>query len=164
MFIAYDKRDIVRAISIKTFMVLIVCNESQLKNMSILTITPTRGADGSVDVAGSIAAFETALTKFIAENEVESKTIAEAVLAVFEQFKGTNILVPAVVGMALQRLNVQPGNFTAMEKKVHQYVSSNSQGDTKDGVQENPESLFVIGRGRNGGARLRSDIPVTPTE
>ena len=135
--------------------------------MSTLTITLVQGSSG-VDQARSEAAFRTALAAYIVERETEEETIAEAVHAVFDQYKSASINMPALAGFALQRLNVQPENFKALELRIMEYVRSNADQSAKtdkDGnvltPAESPRTrTFAIGKGKGGGVKRWSDHPV----
>lgn len=119
--------------------------------------------DGHIDQAQSEAAFRSALLKHIAERETEQEQIAEAVSALFDQYKGASINMPAVASMTAQRLNAQPETFKVLSERVLDYVRANSQGETQeDGTVERPDSLFVIGKGKGGGCYRRADRPAKP--
>lgn len=118
-----------------------------------------RGSDGSVDAEATIGKFGTDLARYIAERETEQETIANAVHAVFDHYKGASLNMPALVSMTLTKLNAQPESFKALSDRVLSFVRENAQGETKDGVSERPNSLFVIGKGKGGGVKRRSDIP-----
>ncbi len=130
-----------------------------------VTITLVETAAG-VDRASSSKAFESAVDKFIAERETQESTIAGAVGAYFDSHKNEPIKMPALVHGALQHLNVQPSNYGSLEKLVKAYVRSNSQSvKLPDGkVEERPQSLFVIAKGKGGGVTRRSDLPVETPE
>ena len=116
--------------------------------------------DGLIDQDASHAAFTTALSKHIAEREVEQTQIASAVSDLFDQYKGSSINMPALASMTAQKLNAQPENFKVLSERVLDYVRANAQGETaKDGSVERPESVFVIGKGKGGGCYRRADRP-----
>jgi phage tail tube protein FII len=118
-----------------------------------------RGSDGSVDEGATLDKFEATLSQYIAQRETELSTISDAVHAVFDQYKGTSINMPALTTFALQRLNAQPENYKALETRVQEFVRENSQGEVKDGVAAHPLSMFLINKGKAGGCRRRADIP-----
>lgn len=120
-----------------------------------------RGDEGSVDVDATLAKCKAELIQFCAERETEEATIADAVCAIFDEYVGVRINMPALTGFALQRLNAQPQNHKVLTERVQAYVRSNSQGKTDDdGTQERPGSLFLIGKGKGGGVARRCDLPV----
>jgi hypothetical protein len=126
--------------------------------MSTLTVSLV-SVNGRIDQAASTEAFTTALSKHIAEVEVESALIGEAVASIFEQYKGQALPMPAVSGMAAQKLNATPENYAVLTKRVSEYLRGNSQDPLLD-KSDLTTSLFVIARGPNGGCRLRADMPV----
>lgn len=134
--------------------------------MSQITITlVTEG--GKVDQDKSEAAFRGALLKYVAERETEGTLIEEAVSALFDQYKGAAINMPAVCSMTAQRLNAQPENFKVLSDRVAEYVRANSQetGNEKEGtLVEHPDSLFIIAKGKGGGVSRRADRPVKTDE
>ncbi len=128
--------------------------------MSTSLTTQLVEKDGHIDQDASRAAFNTALSKHIAEREVEQTQIADAVSALFDQYQGAAIPMPALASMTAQKLNAQPENFKVLSERVLDYVRSHSQGEkAEDGTVERPDSLFVIGKGKNGGCYRRADRP-----
>lgn len=131
--------------------------------MSSITVNLV-SVDGRTDEDASVAAFRVAMSKHIADRETELSTIADAVGAVFDKYKGTSINMPALCNFALQELNAQPENYKVLQERTAQYVRDNSQGekDKETGVEARPDSLFVIGKGKGGGVHRRSDRPAKP--
>lgn len=127
--------------------------------MSISLTVELVTTDGHIDIEASAQAFRTAALKRQAELETEQGQIAEATSALFDQYKGQAIPMPTVGSMVAQKLNAQPENFKVLSDRVLDYVRANSQGEVKDGVAERPDSLFVIGKGKNGGCYRRADRP-----
>lgn len=116
--------------------------------------------DGRIDLDSSLDAARTVLVKHIAEREVEQTQIADAVNALFDQYQGSAIPMPVLASMTAQKLNAQPENFKVLADRALDYVRSHSQGEkAKDGTVERPDSLFVIGKGKNGGCYRRADRP-----
>jgi hypothetical protein len=134
--------------------------------MATLTITLVTGSDD--DLAANEAAFRTSYLAFVAEREIEDGNIGDAVHAVFDQYKSASINMPALAGFVLQRLNVQPENFNALEARVMEYVRQNAdlhEKKAKDGTitqtAEAPRTrTFTIGKGKGGGVKRWSDHPV----
>jgi hypothetical protein len=119
-----------------------------------------RSVDGSIDHEASIGAFAGALLKYEAERETEMEVIAEAVHALFDQYKGARLNTPFLVGETLRRLNAQPENYKVLTEKVQRFIRSQSQGETADdGTVERPNSVLIIGKGKGGGVARRADLP-----
>lgn len=124
-----------------------------------------RDASGAVDREASLDKFEAELVKYCAERETEQEVISEAVNAAFDKYPGAVITMPAVCTFALSKLNAQPENHKILTERVQSYIRENSQGKVaEDGTAERPDSMFVIGKGKNGGVRRRADIPVKTEE
>jgi len=117
--------------------------------------------DGAINIDASQAAFRTAALKRQAELETEGAEIASACAELFEQYKGKAIPMPTVGSMVAQKLNAEPENFKVLSDRVLDYVRSNSQErKAADGtVTKHEDSLFVIGKGKNGGCYVRADRP-----
>lgn len=131
--------------------------------MSSITVNLVT-VDGRTDEEASTALFTSLMKSHIASRELELETIADAVGAVFEKYKGTSINMPALCNFALQELNAQPENYKVLQERTAQYVRDNAQGD-KDkvtGKEPRPDSLFVIGKGVGGGVHRRADRPAKP--
>lgn len=110
--------------------------------------------DGLVDQDASETAFRTALLNYVANRETEQSTIASAVNAQFDKHPGASINMPALASMTLASLNVQPENYGTLEKLALDYVRENASDKREDG------KLFKIGKGKGGGCRRWSDVPV----
>jgi hypothetical protein len=111
-----------------------------------------RAADGSIDLEATAEKFAADLLRFQAECETEAATIGAAIHAVFDQYPGARLNMPAVTSMALQRLNVQPENFKILTEKVQGYIRDHA-GDRASGA------LFGIGKGKGGGVCRWADVP-----
>lgn len=115
--------------------------------MPTISIEVVRFFDGSVDMTASIMAAKAAIEKFVSDKESEDTAINVAVHEVFDQFKGANINMPALVSLVVQKLGGSPENFKALGDKVATFVRDNS-GDF---------GVFTITKGRGGGVRRNSD-------
>ena len=124
--------------------------------MAINTITLNtflvRDSNGSIDHEATLDKFQTNLLQYEVERDLEAQTIGEAVHAVFDEFKGVSLNMPALTSFALKRLNVQPETFTSLSKKVGDYIRDNA-GDRDSGAS------FKVGKGKGGGCRRWSDTP-----
>jgi hypothetical protein len=123
--------------------------------------------DGSIDQAATEAAFHSALLRTVAEVETQEAEIASQVSAIYDQFTGKAIGMPALGSMVAQRLNAQPENFKALSDRALDFVRANSQttGSEEDGtLAEHPESIYVIAKGKNGGCFRRADRPAKPAK
>jgi len=109
-----------------------------------------RAGNGSIDLDATCAKFAKDLLAFQAEMETENEAVGAAVNAVFDQFPGARINMPALVNYSLQRLNVQPENFRILSEKVQNYVRDRA------GARESG-ALFHIGKGKGGGVSRWSD-------
>lgn len=134
-----------------------------------LTVSLVLTALGEIDEAASARAFQNQLSAYKAECETEESTIADAVSAQFDQYPGAGQNMPALVHGVLTRLNTQPANFSTMEDKVKSYIRDNSDRlavvDKKTKAVLSPAEpartrLFSIARGKGGGCRRWSDVPV----
>lgn len=120
----------------------------------------------TVDTADQTAAelaFRGAFSRRVAELETEEAQIAEVVSELFDTYRSEPLRMPTLASMACTKLNAQPTNFAVLSERVLNYVRANSQGKAlADGTVERPDSLFVISKGKNGGAARRADLPVAP--
>ena len=112
-----------------------------------------RNADGSIDLDATVTKFSGDLLRFQTERELEAEAVGVAVNAVFDQFPGAKLNMPAVTSMALQKLNVQPENFKTLTEKVQGYIRDRA-GDRESGA------LYHIGKGKGGGVVRWADVPV----
>ncbi len=111
----------------------------------------------NIDHEATLSKFAGELHKFEAERMTENATLGLAVKAVFDQYKGVNLNMPAITSMALTRMNVQPENFKILTDKVQDYIRENA-GTRASGA------LFSIAKGKGGGVRRWSDCPLTEKE
>jgi hypothetical protein len=141
-----------------------------------------RFSNGSIDTDSTMAAFEGALSKHVANVELETTAIADAVMAVFDRYPGARVNMPFLISQALQGLNVQPENSKSLTDRVHAYVQENSdqgpvyatdangkvlgKGDERVVVREaeaDGTRLFNVAKGKGGGISLNSDVVKRPT-
>ena len=116
-------------------------------------------ADGHIDQTASEQAFRSALVKRMAELETEQTQIADATAELFDQYRGQSIDMPTLGSLVAQKLNAVPENHAVLSERAKAYVRANSQGKVTNGVEERPNSLFVIGKGKGGGCSRRADRP-----
>lgn len=110
---------------------------------------------GTIDRAASLAAAEAALDSYVAEYDTQNEVIAEAVSAVFDTYKGANVTMPTIAGIALRSLNAQPSNYKTLEKLVLSYIRDNTDQDG-----EAPRTrMFRVKKGVGGGVARWSDVP-----
>lgn len=114
---------------------------------------------GHIDPDLSLEACRVALLKRIADQETESTQIAQAVSDLFDRRQGKAIAMPVLGSMVAQALGAEPEQFKVLSERALNYVRANSQErKAADGtVTKHPDSLFVIGKGKNGGAYRRAD-------
>jgi hypothetical protein len=126
--------------------------------MTQISVTLARTASGSVDVAASLAAFESAVHLHIAEKETELATIAAAASLTFDELKANGnprVNMPFVINETVRRLNPLPANYNALTAAVGQYLRDNA-GPREEG------KLFGIGKGKGAGVTRWSDVPAQP--
>lgn len=111
-----------------------------------------RAANGGIDHEATCLKFAGDLLKYEAERETENAVVGDAVGAVFDQFKGARLNMPAVVSYSLTRLNVQPANYKTLADRVHSYIQDHA-GPRESGA------LFSIAKGKNGGVCRWADCP-----
>lgn len=130
--------------------------------MNKIEIALVNGSDGTVDIDATLSLARNTVENYIASRFTEEETIAQSVKTVFDAHPGTRMNMPFVINQTLQHMSVaeQPGSYNVLYKKVHQYIQANGQGktDKTTKVVENPNSLFVIGRGKNAGTARRADL------
>jgi len=124
-----------------------------------IALYAVRSAQGSIDHECTLAKFAGDLARFAAERETEMADIGKAVHALFDQYRGARLNTPFVVGETLRRLEAKPENYKALSDKVTELIRSQAQGATQDdGSVENPNSVFLIGKGKGGGIARRADM------
>lgn len=118
-----------------------------------------RDMDGSVDVAASANAYASALTKWVAENEIASDTIETAVETVFDRFNGQRLPMPALLSLSVGELGATPEQHKPLTMRVHAYVS----GQSNEG-----KGRLDISKGKGGGvlrlAKPGQTIPARPAK
>jgi hypothetical protein len=114
--------------------------------------------NGIIDEEATEKAFHGKLRALAAERHAQRDQIAVAVASVFERFPGVRMNLPHVASMALASLNVDPTNYSKLERLCLAYIRANCQGNTVRDSVERPDSLFVMGKGRDGGVCRRADL------
>lgn len=107
--------------------------------------------NGSIDLEASRAKFTAALELYTAERETEDASVADAVNAVFDQYKGAAVNLPALKSLALGKLNATHAQFALLSDRVGNYVKANP-------------SLFEVKKGKGGGVSRLADKPAPATE
>lgn len=77
---------------------------------------------GEVDVAASANAYAKALTAWKSLNEVSTDRIEVAVETVFDRTVGS-LPMPALVNFAVNEISQEAGQFKALSKRVHAYLT-----------------------------------------
>lgn len=116
--------------------------------MSNINAFVVKSENGSVDVEASCLKFRGELEKHLAAREVETSAIAEAVHAVFDQYKGVNINMPALTNAVLSRMGATPSTFAVLSERTAEYVRENA----------GEGGAFKIAKGKGGGVRRVADI------
>lgn len=101
-----------------------------------------RGMDGSVDVVASAQAYASALTKWAAENEIAGEKIENAVEAVFDQFPGQTLPMPALLNLSVAKIGGTPEQHKTLTNRVHAYVSGQCNKNT---------GRLEVSKGKGGG-------------
>jgi hypothetical protein len=99
----------------------------------------------------SVAAFKEQLEALIEEEKTENETFEDAVHSAFDKNPGTAIPMPALLSHVTTAMNAVPQNYNTLTERAHKYIKNNSIGE---------KSTFIITKGKGGGVRRRSDIPV----
>lgn len=103
-------------------------------------------SNGSINEAATVAAFTSALRRFIAENEAIEGQIGEAVHALFDKHeKGKLLAMPFILGEVRPVLGVTPDTFKLLTDRITAWVKGN------------PEFVSKVGRG--GGVGRVCDQP-----
>ena len=105
--------------------------------------------DGKVDELASTQAFQAALSEHIAQYEVESSAISDAVNAVFDQYPGKAIASPTLASLAAMKLNATPANHGSLCERVLDFVRAN-QGEG---------GTLQMRKGKGGGISRVADLP-----
>lgn len=119
--------------------------------MASISIDLVRSAEGSVDVEATLFKAHEQILEYIAKRETEEAEIGKAVHAVFDQYPGASINMPAITSLVLRSLGAEPANFKTLTEKVVEYLRNNSG--------EKGMAQFQIARGRNGGVKRWCDQP-----
>jgi hypothetical protein len=105
---------------------------------------------GLVDLEATLTKVADAVNSYNVTLANDMDRIGEAVHAVFDQFKGSAINMPALTSLTIGKLgNVGPSEFQAMGERVHTFVKA----------QEG--TVFSIAKGKGGGCKRIADV-VTP--
>lgn len=129
-----------------------------------------RLSDGTVDEEATVFSFQDKVANHLAEVELETGAIAEAVSGVFDKYKGARMNMPYIVNSALTALNVTPGNSKALTDRVHAYIQENSdrpavkneKGDVVTEAEPAGTRLFNTAKGKGGGVRRNADVVTKP--
>lgn len=107
-----------------------------------------RDSSGSVDVEASAVAYAEALVQWVDENELSQERLDAAVNAVFDQFLGQTIHMPALLSAATLELGGSPAEHKTHSKRLHQHIR---------GLHD--RGVLQITKGKGGGVARVSDLP-----
>lgn len=99
-----------------------------------------RASNGSVDISASAQAYALALTKWVADNEIPTENIENAVTAVLDMYPGQRLPMPALLSLSVQKLGATPEQHRILTERVHAFV----RGQADSGV-------LTIAKGKKGG-------------
>ena len=111
--------------------------------------------NGIIDETATERDFHSKLHAIVAERADRLERITGAVATIFDRFPGKRVNLPHLATMVLVALNVDPEEYSKWEPPCLDYIRSNCQGDKLGDSVERPDSLFVMGSGRNGGVCRR---------
>ena len=121
-----------------------------MTTINLATFVVRNDESGEMDIDATDAKFHAVLVKYQAERETEAETVSTAVNAVFDQYKGATINMPALTHRALIVLNAQNENHKTLTERIQHYVRDNN-GKREDGA------TFAIVKGYGGGVRRWAD-------
>jgi hypothetical protein len=127
-----------------------------------ITLQLVFDSNGSLDEEASLASAAEEIHKYKVEKEEKYAHISFIVGNLFDEHKGATFNMPYLTSEVLRRLNPSSENFKVLSEMVGEYLKKNSQGKKlEDGSVENPNSLFVIAKGKGGGCFFRAHkVPV----
>lgn len=94
----------------------------ETENCNIMDKYTVLNTLGEVDVAASANAYAKALTAWKSLNEVSTDRIEVAVETVFDRTVGS-LPMPALVNFAVNEISQEAGQFKALSKRVHAYLT-----------------------------------------
>lgn len=133
-----------------------------------INVTLIKGKDGTLDRAATLAAAASMFDSYVSTSAQYDVGIAKAVAAVFDANPGVALNAKALASFVTQELQNQgeikvlPANIGALHTALSAYISANSSGVKPE--DRALGKLFATGRGRAGGTKRWSDVPVTATE
>lgn len=102
---------------------------------------------GLVDLEATLKAVAEAVTSYNVTLSNDMDRIGQAVHAVFDQYKGSAVNMPALTSLTIAKLgNVGPSEYQAMGERVHAFVKANEG------------TVFQIAKGKGGGCKRIADI------
>lgn len=106
---------------------------------------------GVINVKESVAAFKSELDALIESEKTENLVFEDAAHGAFDKSPGVAIPMPALLSQITTAMNATPENYNSLTERARKYIQNSSVGD---------KSVFTIAKGKGGGVRRRSDIPV----
>lgn len=114
------------------------------------------GSDGAIDCDATVDKFTEALYAYVESSEAQVAQIAGAVTAVFDQYKGVRLNMPALVNFALAKLETTPANHGELSEECASFIRANAV------TEKNPEGIYRISKGHSGGVtRVCDEKPKT---
>ena len=126
-------------------------------NTKALEVYCAFSEDGTIDYKKSAENLIADLQSYEAVLEVTGEKVKDAILAVFEKYKGTNLNVPALTNFTMQELAATPENYAVYQNGIKAFIKAN-QGTRESGA------VLCVRKGIGGGASLWADKPLTAEE
>ena len=121
-------------------------------------------SDGSIDEESSLALFSEKVRAHIESEKYDETEIENVVHAIFDDYRGAGCSLDYIESQAVVRLRPGKEFHAQFVSRVKRYMQNNMDkvSDKRTGaVGEEPRTrLFSCGRGRSGGIRRWSDVPV----
>lgn len=109
-----------------------------------------RNSDGSLDLQGTLDALAPEVIAAVEKTDNQFADIANAVHAVFDQFKGIRLSTDSLVSFAMRNMEVSIETVSDTAGRIKDYVKANTG--------ERGVSLFSTKRGKGGGIQRWSDV------
>jgi hypothetical protein len=113
-----------------------------MENLSSYVV---RDGNGAADLIATEEKFRQDLQTYVDGRAAVDAKVAGAVSAVFDQYKGAKINLPAVKTLALGKLDADPSNYSELSEALEDYIHDNAVSET------NPNGIFLIAKGKGGG-------------
>ena len=111
-----------------------------------------RNEDGSINVRATVEKFESQVSQYAINHELEVSNVGAAVDEVFDAYSSARVNVPFVIGQALNKLGYTPATHLMLTSAIKTYIHEHTGKTREEGKK------FTVKLGKGGGMQAWKNV------